>query len=287
MTFLCPSCQNNQYTKKLSCKDYTVSHETFDLVECNKCGLLQTFPYPSSSFIQKYYDSPDYISHSDTDQDFFQKIYHQVRKITLRQKLNLLKKIVPRGTVLDFGCGTGYFLEFCKKNGFEVLGVEPNATALKKCLEKNIGVFDDLSKINYGKFDVITLWHVFEHLYDPKLQLSAFGEKLKDGGFLILALPNPNSFDAKKFKQFWAGYDVPRHLFHYTKKDILNLVNDQFKVLSVHPMVFDAFYVSILSERYKGKSFSFLSGMFWGLLSNISAFFSKEYSSLIYVLQKK
>lgn len=288
MNFDCPICHNKQYQEQLACYDFTVTKEKFKIVFCKECGLWQTFPYPPINEISKYYESKEYISHSDKKETLFDTLYHIVRKYTLVQKLNLIKKYVPHGTILDYGCGTGYFLEICKKNGFETFGIEVNETARKKALSKNLFVEKNIDfYLNENKkFDIITLWHVLEHLYEPNQILKKIHESLNENSILILALPNRKSYEASFYKEYWAGYDLPRHLFHFTKKDILNLTKNKFKCQSVIPMYFDAFYVSILSEKYKNKKYAFAKGLYRGLLSNLKAIKNQEYSSLIYVLQK-
>jgi len=288
MNFICPICKNNEYKNVFNCKDYTVSKENFNIVECLKCGLWQTFPYPEKDKISVYYESNDYISHSDKRQTLIDQIYHLVRKYTVLQKVNLVKQYVPRGTILDFGCGTGYFLEAAKKQGFETYGVEPSLRAREVAIDKKLNVFSSISDIFAlnKKFDVITLWHVLEHLYNPEEFINQSRKLLNHNGILILALPNRKSYDAEFYKEYWAGFDLPRHLFHFTKNDIIKITLDKFKLLEILPMYFDSFYVSMLSEKYKNSSFAFLKGMYRGLISNLSAIKNNEYSSLIYVLQK-
>ncbi len=287
MNFQCPICHSKEFIHQISCIDNTLSGEQFDIVSCKNCGVWQTFPYPDEKEISKYYQSDEYISHSDKKESFFDRIYHLVRKYTLIQKVNLIKRYVPHGTILDFGCGTGYFLEECKKSGFVIVGVEPSEKARDICLKKNLNIFSSIKELDKNqKYDVITLWHVLEHLYYPNDFLNKFYSLLKEKGYLILALPNRLSYDSQKYREFWAGYDVPRHLFHFTKKDILNITKDKFELVSIHPMYFDAFYVSILSEKYKKNKNAFVRGMMYGLLSNIKAMKKNNYSSLIYVLQK-
>ncbi len=286
MSFFCPLCSCEEFNKKIECVDYTVSKRIFQIVSCKKCGLFQTYPFPCENEIGLYYQSQDYISHSDKKTSVFDLIYHLVRKYTLIQKLNLIKNYVPHGTILDYGCGTGYFLEICKKNNYTAYGVEVNDTARELAKNKNLNVLKDLNELKNLKFDIITLWHVLEHLYNPDNYIKDFYSMLNDNGYLILALPNKNSYDAQFYQEYWAGYDVPRHLFHFRKKDILLLTREMYNLVELQPMFFDAFYVSMLSEKYKNSNFFFLKGFIRGLISNIKAIKNQEYSSLIYVLQK-
>lgn len=288
MNFYCPVCLSKSFSYKIKSKDFCISNEEFNIVSCDSCGLWQTYPYPEKEKIEKYYISRDYISHSDKKEGFLDIVYHLVRKYTIFQKIKLVKKYVPRGTILDFGCGTGYFLENCKKNDFIAYGIEPSKLAREKAISKGLFVKETLNYFFEKKisFDVITLWHVLEHLYLPNEYINKFHQILKNKSYLIIALPNRNSYDCNYYKEYWAGYDVPRHLFHFTKKDIIQLTKDKFNLIKILPMYFDSFYVSILSEKYKKSNFYILKGLKTGFISNIKALKNNEYSSLIYVLQK-
>lgn len=288
MNFVCPICQSHEFDHQLTCKDFTVTKEEFNIVSCKQCGLFITLPHPDTQSISRYYSSDNYISHSDKKSTFLDKVYHLIRKYTIKQKVNLIKKYVPHGTILDMGCGTGYFLEECKKNGFKTFGIEPNELARESSEKKQITVFEDLDKFlnTNEKVHAATLWHVLEHIHYPEEVLTKLQDALSNKGILILALPNKNSFDANYYKNFWAGYDVPRHIYHFTKKDIKNIAKNKFHLIDIYPMFFDSFYVSILSEKYKGSRYSFIKGSIIGLYSNLNAIKTNEYSSLIYVLQK-
>jgi 2-polyprenyl-3-methyl-5-hydroxy-6-metoxy-1,4-benzoquinol methylase len=137
-------------------------------------------------------------------------------------------------------------------------------------------------------FEVITLWHVLEHLPNLNSSMSQFFKLLKDTGTLVIAVPNINSYDAKKYQQYWAAYDVPRHLWHFSPNTV-SLLAEQcgFQIIDIKPMPFDAFYVSMLSEKYKNKKFATLRGLYRGLLSCFICLFNKKKSSsLIYVMKK-
>lgn len=288
MSFICPICQSTEFEYQLTCKDFTVSKEEFNIVSCKNCNFFITYPHPDEKQISKYYQSENYISHSDKKDSFFDKLYHLVRKYTLKQKVNLVKRYVPHGTILDIGCGTGYFLNECKNNNFDTIGIEPNEIARISCQKKGLKVFENINEIlNQNKsINVVSLWHVLEHIHQPKDLLIKIHSLLSTKGILILALPNRNSFDAKYYKQFWAGYDVPRHIYHFTKKNVIDITKNKFILLDTYPMYFDSSYVSILSEKYKGSKIPLLKGLCTGLYSNIKSIKNNEYSSLIYVLQK-
>jgi 2-polyprenyl-3-methyl-5-hydroxy-6-metoxy-1,4-benzoquinol methylase len=272
-------------------KDFSVSGEEFTLIENTEFGYLETTPKPKVEDLSKYYKSEDYISHTNTQRNWFEKAYHKVRQITLKQKLNLINSFkTETKSILDIGCGTGHFLETCKNNGWKITGIEPDESARE--IANNILInkafnIDKLNKLEKSSFDVITLWHVLEHLPNLQEQLNLINSLLKTNGKLIIAVPNFNSYDAKYYKANWAALDVPRHLWHFNKKSIKKLAaNSRFNLEKVKPMWFDAFYVSLLSEKIKSGSKNIIKAFIVGLLSNLSALITKEASSHIYILKK-
>lgn len=274
----------------LEVKDHSVSGESFQLIENTKYGFLETIPQPSPEALPDYYKSEDYISHTDSKRNLFEKVYHLVRTISLKQKLKLINsRNTSNKNLLDVGCGTGDFLQIAKQNNWTVTGIEPNEQA-RTLANKKTGnaVFEinQLLKFERESFDVITLWHVLEHL--PKLEehIQIFKKLLKPNGSLIIAVPNYKSYDAQYYKEFWAAYDVPRHLWHFNKESISKLVNIvSLEVEKRKPMYFDAFYVSLLSEKYKNGKMNFFNAIRVAILSNLYSFKSKEVSSLIYVIK--
>ncbi|MDT0553618.1 class I SAM-dependent methyltransferase [Urechidicola vernalis] len=277
----------------LRCKDFTVSGEEFDLIYDETLEMLVTSPQPSVEKLAGYYESDDYISHTDSSKSIFDRVYQVVKKYALRSKIILVGKnsvgTEVSKSLLDIGCGTGDFLAIAKLNNWNVSGVEPNEKARSIAESKlDISVFFDISEIGSQKYDCITLWHVLEHIPDLQRFIANLKHLLEPNGLIIVAVPNFKSFDANYYKNNWAAYDVPRHLWHFSQTSIAKLFHmEHMKVKSVVPMKFDAFYVSILSEKYKSNPFGMIKGFFVGLVSNIKAMFSKEYSSLIYVLKEE
>ena len=276
----------------LTVKDYSVSGEEFQLLYNEELQMLETFPQPNEEKLSEYYKSSDYISHTDAKRNLFERAYHLVRNIALRKKVKLINSLSDSSKkLLDIGCGTGDFLQEAKSKGWEVKGIEPNRDARAIANSKtNNQVFDVDELLNFkeNSFNVITLWHVLEHL--PKLneQADLFKKLLKPNGALIIAVPNHKSFDASYYKSFWAAYDVPRHLWHFSQASIKNLFQRRkMEVVKTLPMKFDSYYVSILSEKYKTGKMNFIKAFFIGLRSNIKAKSSGEYSSLIYVVKNK
>lgn len=281
---------NNPNKTYLKVKDHSVSLEEFSLIQNLKYGFLETFPQPTSEKLPDYYKSEDYISHTDSRRNLFEKVYHVVRIFSLNQKLKLINSFSKEEkTLLDVGCGTGDFLEITKRNNWNVFGIEPNAEArsiANKKAENAVFDVEQLSKFNNSSFDVITLWHVLEHLPNLDEQLLILKKLLKPKGVLIVAVPNYKSYDAQYYKEFWAAYDVPRHLSHFNKESISNLFGEvSMKVKKIKPMYFDAFYVSLLSEKYKSGKMNFFKGFRVGLYSNLRSLKTKETSSLIYIIK--
>lgn len=288
----CPICQSNKFSPFITCKDFTVSHSNFNIVSCNDCGFKFTNPRPSDDIIGSYYKSEDYISHSNTNKGIIHKLYHTVRSYTLKKKLSLLNNYVSRGSILDFGCGTGMFLSVCKKAGWNTYGFEPDIDARKIAVSNGNNIsqdFDSLQKTTENiSFSAITLWHVLEHVSDLPNTLKYFKVHLKPDGVLLIAVPNYKSFDADYYKEFWAAYDVPRHLYHFDVDSIsLLLSNYGFSLLESIPMKFDSFYVSMLSEKYKSGSINYLKSFYIGLKSNLLSKNNNSYSSTIYVFKHK
>jgi len=276
----------------LEVKDYSVTGETFQLLYNNELEMLETFPQPSSQKLPDYYKSEDYISHTDGKRNLFERAYHLVKSISLKRKLKLINSVVKgEKHLLDVGCGTGDFLQIAIKNNWTVSGTEPNDEAREVANKKtNNSVFnaDQILKFKQNSFDVITLWHVLEHLPELENHISVFKSLLKPNGTLIIAVPNYKSYDAIHYKHFWAAFDVPRHLWHFSRISISKLVEkENMKVEKTLPMKFDAFYVSLLSEKYKSGFMNPFKAFGIGFYSNLKAKRSGEYSSLIYVVKNK
>lgn len=286
----CPICQNDKLVNKMVCEDKAVSGESFMLVECRNCGTKITSPRPIEEKIKNYYTSKNYVSHTNKANNIINTLYKIVRNYTIKQKVNLINKFSSKGKILDVGCGTGEFLKACLKAGWEITGVEPNENAWKNSVMNTDNNFykDVLLVKNKQSYDVITLWHVLEHLYNPNEIIKKLKSLLKEEGVIIIAVPNYESYDAMYYKENWAAYDVPRHLYHFSTSSIKTLTkNNNLKLKKIIPMYFDSFYVSMLSEQNINGKTNLLHSFIIGLKSNLKARKKENYSSLIYVIENK
>ncbi|MDQ6763795.1 MAG: class I SAM-dependent methyltransferase [Bacteroidota bacterium] len=286
----CPVCRSKNILPVLTVKDYTVSLEDFEIWECKHCTLRFTQSVPEAEDISRYYQSENYISHSDTSEGFINKMYHRVRKRTLLKKKNLVKKMTGKnkGNVLDIGSGTGAFLHTMQHAGWQATGLEPDEAARERALKLyglRLNSSEQLYSLAPGSFDAITMWHVLEHVHDLHGYINQINNLLKPGGKIFIAVPNYTSYDEDVYRENWAAYDVPRHLYHFSPKAMMELLNlHGLSIDSIKPMWYDSFYVSLLSEKYKtGKAnptLAFLNGM----VSNSKAMMNiKKCSSTIYV----
>ena len=287
-----------EFNTHLSVKDHSVSGKEFQLLENETYGFLETFPRPNEYQLPEYYKTDDYISHTDSRRNLFEMVYHAVRNVSLKRKLKLINSLsqsrdngnnTRKKILLDIGCGTGDFLQTVQRDAWSVFGIEPNERAREIANKKTKGSVsgvEQLVKFKSHSFDVITLWHVLEHLPNLESQLSEFKRLLKPNGTLVIAVPNYKSYDALYYKDFWAAFDVPRHLWHFSQESMSKLVSTQnFKIIKTLPMTFDSYYVSMLSEKYKKGSLNIFNAFRVGWLSNNKAKRSGEFSSLIYVIK--
>lgn len=287
----CPICSKTEFKNFLVVQDKSVSQESFVLVQCANCQLKFTNPRPDEASIGPYYASEEYISHSDTNKGLLNKTYRLVRSMAVKNKVELVNRLGSKGNLLDYGCGVGYFLEACQKQGWEVEGMEPNDTARHQTEEK-IGkpLFKGkVEELGEEKFEVITLWHVLEHVHRLNQTLQSLVKATKKGGHLVIAVPNADSYDAQKYGANWAAYDVPRHLYHFNKASMQKLLKKhKLELKEVLPMKWDAYYVSILSEKYKHGQTKMLDSVYTGFRSNLhGAKNGNSYSSQIFIAQKK
>lgn len=288
----CPLCNSEKIYKHRSVRDFSISGETFEIYICSECGFQFTQNHPAESEIGPYYQSEDYISHSDTSKGFINTVYHWVRSIMLNKKYKLISRETKGNKLLDIGCGTGYFPNFMKKKNYKVSGVEKEEEAREFAKNTfNIPVIspeDFLQADNTEQYDIITLWHVLEHIENWNEYLKAIHNKLDTKGILLIALPNHWSFDASFYKEYWAGYDVPRHLWHFNPETLAMLMKQHnFNVRKLKKLPFDSFYNALLSEKYRKNALALPSGFVIGFFAFLKSMFNiRKASSVIYICEK-
>jgi SAM-dependent methyltransferase len=288
----CPICHQPDLIPFLSCRDYTVSHETFHLSHCTDCDFVITNPQPDARELPAYYQSDAYISHSNKSQNLIDRIYKFSRNYTIRWKYKLTQHHTVRkpASILDYGCGTGAFLKKCQENSMVIAGVEPSQRARNEAARHTkISIATRLEEVN-ATFDVITLWHVLEHVSDLNKTLENLRDRLTENGTMFIAVPNLKSHDAKHYGKHWAAYDVPRHLWHFSRRSMETLLGQHsLKLHTIVPMLLDAYYVSLLSEKYRNGNSGLqpmAKAVVEGWTSNRAARKTNEYSSLIYIVRK-
>ena len=270
----------------LNVKDYSVSQEIFELLYKEDLDMLITNPQPTLEKLPSYYESVNYISHTDGNKSLFEKMYQFVKSIALKNKLKLINSQSEKGKILDIGAGVGDFLADAKNDGWETFGTEPSDKAKAIAIKKGVSFVDNLSQLENNSFDIITMWHVLEHVPELENQISELKRLLKPSGTILIAVPNFNSFDANYYGKFWAAFDIPIHFWHFSKTAIKKLFADQnLDLVKVLPMKFDSFYVSLLSEKYKSGKMNYFKAFYIGLKSNWYGNKNLEYSSHIYVIK--
>jgi 2-polyprenyl-3-methyl-5-hydroxy-6-metoxy-1,4-benzoquinol methylase len=289
----CPVCGSTDIVPCLSAKDYTVSAETFVVVECHSCTLRFTQDVPDAAAILPYYRSEEYISHTNTSKGLINRMYQHVRRQTMRRKRKLVSQVtgLKEGTILDIGSGTGTFVQAMKQAGWEAKGLEPDVSArelAKKVHDLELSGMEEFLKLPVRGFDAITLWHVLEHVDDLSAYMQQLEKLLKENGKLIIAVPNYTSKDAEIYKEYWAAYDLPRHLYHFSPHSMEMLIKKNgLKLLQVKPMWYDSFYISLLSSKYKNGKANLFAAFWIGLRSNLKAMGdAKRCSSVIYIIGK-
>jgi 2-polyprenyl-3-methyl-5-hydroxy-6-metoxy-1,4-benzoquinol methylase len=287
----CPWCGSEKAQISLWLRDEFLTKEDFHICECLNCGLLYTMPRPDKDNIGDYYKSEEYYSHQENKKGFIPKVYERVKKTNLKHKYQLASKGINVGTLLDIGCGVGDFLHTAETHGWDCLGVEPSEDAkaiAQKRMKGKIISSEELETLSDGSFDLITMWHVLEHVDDLKWQIAQLQRLVKSSGRVVIALPNYKSYDGQYYKELWAAYDVPRHLNHFNRNTLTKMFKTSgLELIKMDKLKWDAYYISYLSEQYKHHSLPLVRGVFRGWISNSKARRSGEWSSLVYVFEKK
>lgn len=291
MNNICPWCGSDKAQIDLWLKDEFLTKEDFHICECLNCGLLYTMPRPDKEHIGDYYKSEEYYSHQENTKGFIPKLYERVKKTNLKHKYQLATKGLGVGKMLEIGCGVGDFLHTTEEHGWDCMGVEPSeeakAIAANRTKAKIISS-EEMESLKDGSFDLITMWHVLEHVDDLSWELSQLQRLVKSNGRIVIAVPNYKSYDGQYYKELWAAYDVPRHLNHFNRTTLTKIFKTKgLELVKMDKLKWDAYYISYMSEQYKLHSLPLVRGAMRGLISNCKARHSGEWSSLVYVFEKK
>ena len=287
----CPWCGSEKAQINLWLKDEFLSKEDFHICECLNCGLSYTMPRPDKEKIGEYYKSEEYYSHQENKKGFIPRLYESVKKVNLKHKYKLATQGMSVGKMLDIGCGVGDFLHTAEEQGWACTGVEPSEDAksiAKTRIKADIINSEALENIPDESFDVITMWHVLEHVDDLKWQIEQLYRLTKTGGRIVIAVPNYKSYDGQYYKELWAAYDVPRHLNHFNRNTLTKMFKSQgLNLIRTDKLIWDAYYISYMSEQYKHHSLPLIKGAIRGCISNCHARRSGEWSSMVYIFEKK
>jgi 2-polyprenyl-3-methyl-5-hydroxy-6-metoxy-1,4-benzoquinol methylase len=286
----CPWCGSENAQLHLELKDLFLTQEPFKILECKECGLLYTTPRPNKDEIGRYYKSEEYYSHQENKEGFIPKVYEKVKSVNLKNKYGIATEGKEKGKALDIGCGVGDFLHTMEQHGWDCTGVEPSEDAKAIAKKRNKGQLlssEEQENLPDSSFDLITMWHVLEHVDDIRWQIQQLHRLCKPGGRIIIALPNYKSYDGQYYKAEWAAYDVPRHLNHFNKETLIKILEESgLRHVKTEKLVWDAYYISYMSEKYRKHSIPLLRGAFRGLVSNCKARKTGEWSSLVYVFER-
>lgn len=289
--YKCTWCDSEKTQIHLWLKDEFLSKEEFQIYECHDCGLLFTEPRPAKEKIGEYYKSEEYYSHQENKKGLIPKIYESVKAINLKHKYKIAAAGKETGSLLDIGCGVGDFLHTAEQHGWKCTGVEPSEeakTIARKRIKAEILSSQDLEQFPNASFDVITMWHVLEHVDDIRWQIAQLQRLIKKDGRIIIAVPNYKSYDAVYYKEKWAAYDVPRHFNHFNKGTLTKIFKTNgLELKQTDKLPWDAYYISYMSEQYEHHSLPLIKGLYRGCISNCRARKSGEWSSLIYVFEKQ
>jgi len=274
-SYNCYICKTSNYKPYVTIKDI-LNINSFTIAQCD-CGFCFVNPRPSEKELKKYYHTDDYLPHSKGKGVLF-LLYRIVQKISFYNKFLLLRNLKEKITHLDYGGGDGRFSNYVNS--------KENATSSFYDPYYKNSLNADFKKKEYN---IITLWHVLEHAYDLDILFENIEKSLENRGKLVVAVPNFDSLERNIYKENWAAYDLPRHLYHFNNISLEKLLRSKgYKIIDKKRMLFDTFYISILSSM-KISNISVIKSLFVALFISIKVIIKgPEFSSsLLYVCEKE
>jgi len=199
---------------------------TYEVQRCGNCGMGKTMPFPSDEELEELYSASNYRD-KDKGKRFIPPMEWLVGLLRNR-RLRAIERFIKKGTILDIGCGRGLLLKAARESGWEVYATEHNKDSASHAADI-LGIdvrSDDIRNAGFesGSFDVISLWHVLEHLQDPQGVIEKCHDLLKPGGLLVIAVPNFASLQAIVSGRHWFHLDVPYHLYHFKLHSLEKLI---------------------------------------------------------------
>jgi len=257
-TNLCPLCNSDKSTITFNGKDFLYSKKDFTVVSCSSCGVMYTNPRVKKNQIGNYYfkgyspykpvkRNPLLRTMIDLSGNIFGNINIEIHKDIKSYNFK---------TVLEVGPGSGSLLQFLKKNNYQVAGVEIDNDCVERIKAQGIecycGELSDYKRmLGTRKFELIILCHVLEHLYNPREIIEIIYSLLSDNGILYMILPDVGSIEAKLFGKYWIGWDLPRHVVHYNRNTVRDLLTKSgFKVISIRKNISSSFFIESIGFRF-------------------------------------
>lgn len=249
----CFFCGSHDIGSSIASVERLSKKETFHIATCGACGMKRTIDAPALKDIGTYYAHESYVSHTGV------RVWplRVLRTLRLWLRAHMISSFFQRkGSLLDIGCGVGDFAALIQKQGWNVLCIEPDESTRQKAQKQyklDVRDVSALAHLPEATFDVITLWHVLEHMYDP-LQTGATVKRLLNSeGVCIVAVPNAEAYSAEHYGCNWVAYDVPRHVSHFRSRDIHTWAERSgLEVIRQSSVPLDEFFCCLKSGALRG-----------------------------------
>lgn len=304
----CYTCSRPLKSIIFTAYDYNDNKAPYTFYQCAYCELIQIYPFPKDEKNTKYYsysDPNEYAKDKNEQINFLHRI--PFGTIALKKYIDScyqnryekIERLYSQGKILDIGCGEGSFLKKFSTVKWNITGIEINKYLAKSAKKKltNAKILTspiESLKLAKEKYDIITLWHVLEHLHNPHTMLRAIHKLLHPKGYLIIEVPHGNSLYRKIFKDKWQLLLLPRHLFFWTRKSLsLSLKQSGFEVIHVSYPGFLSFSGSsslanfLRSKKVNTYIATLMAILFFPLVLIINILSLKARDNIIIIAQPK